>query len=138
MKKAVSDQIAKIPRNSISPPLPSWKRKLDNQGRFSKRRFVVSNLSCSSQLVTRGVRRFRFLEIQQEHGAFRGQVGEMIGSSSDCGTPNSHSRAGRNVLLGGAGWTGWRRGQRAGAAGSPPAAPPRPLHAGTYQQSLRP
>jgi len=72
--------------------------------------------------------------IQQEHGGFRGQAGKMIGFIPDRGTPNSLSRAGRNVLLGGAGRTGWRRGSRAGAAGSSSAAARCAFHGGSYEE----
>ena len=43
----------------------------------------------------------------------------MIGFP-DRGEPDSLSKAGTNVLVGGAGWTGWRRGLRAGSAGAGP------------------
>jgi len=63
---------------------------------------------------------------------FRGQAGKMIGFIPDRGTPNSLSRAGRNVLLG----------ALAGLAGGvvraqEPPAPPQPPQAVLSRRKLR-
>src|SRR2546430_4632385 len=60
--------------------------------------------------------------IQREQSAFRGQLGKMIGFLPDREKSNSLSRAGSNVLPGGAGRTGGPRGLCAGAPRSSPTA----------------
>jgi len=132
----VTEQIDAIEASGVNPRAVA-RASLDNQDRFSKRRFVAINVRCSGQLVTTGVSRFRSPITQREHSAFRGQVGKMIGFIPDRGTPNSLSRAGRNVLLDDSGRTGWRHGLRAGAAGSSSAAARCAFHGGSYEECGR-
>jgi len=93
----VTEQIDAIEASGVNPRAVA-RASLDNQDRFSKRGLSPS-MWLQRSACDNGSESFSFPITQREHSAFRGQVGKMIGFIPDRGTPNSLSRAGRNVFL---------------------------------------